>query len=77
MSGTVAGGIKTREIFYEKYGRDYFKTIGRKGGKACNPYKGFGSSPERAMEAGRIGGKISKRGPAKKKKEENVQEKED
>lgn len=66
MSGTVAGGIKTREIFYEKYGRDYFKTIGRKGGKACNPYKGFGSCPERAMEAGRKGGKISKRGKAKK-----------
>ena len=66
MSGTVAGGIKTREIFYEKYGRDYFKNIGRKGGKACNPYKGFGSSPERAMEAGRKGGKISKRGKAKK-----------
>ena len=75
MSGTVAGGMKAREIFYEKYGRDYFKNIGRKGGEVCNPYKGYGSSQERAKRAGSIGGKISKRGPAKKKKEENVQEK--
>ena len=75
MSGTVAGGIKAREIFYEKYGRDYFKNIGRKGGEACNPYKGCGRSQERAKRAGSIGGKLSKRGPAKKKKEENVQEK--
>ena len=75
MSGTVAGGMKAREVFYEKYGRDYFKNIGKRGGEVCNPYKGFGSSPERAKEAGRIGGKLSKRGPAKKKKEENVQEK--
>ena len=37
---------------------------------------GFAANPELAREAGRIGGKISKRGPAKKK-EENVQEKED
>lgn len=75
MSGTVAGGMKAREIFYEKYGRDYFKNIGRKGGEVCNPYKGFGSSPERAKKCGAIGGLKSKRGPAKKKKEENVQEK--
>ena len=66
MSGTVAGGIKTRENLYEKYGRDYFRNIGRKGGKACNPYKGFGSSQERAKRAGSIGGKISKRGKARK-----------
>ena len=59
MSGTVAGGIKAREIFYEKYGRDYFKNIGRKGGEVCNPYKGFGSSQERAKRAGSIGGKLS------------------
>ena len=75
MSGTVAGGMKAKESFYEKYGRDYFKNIGRKGGEVCNPYKGFGSSQERAKRAGSIGGKLSKRGPAKKKKEENVQEK--
>lgn len=65
-----------KKTIIERYGSDYFKNMGRKGGKACNPYKGFGSSPERAKEAGRIGGLKSKRGPAKKKKEENVQEKE-
>ena len=75
MSGTVAGGMKAKESCYEKYGRDYFKNIGRKGGEVCNPYKGFGSAQERAKRAGSIGGKLSKRGPAKKKKEENVQEK--
>lgn len=37
--------------------------------------KGFAANPELAKRAGSRGGKISKRGPAKKKKEENVQEK--
>ena len=74
MSGTVAGGIKTREIFYEKYGRDYFKNIGKIGGRNGH-VKGFAVNPELAKRAGSIGGKLSKRGPAKKKKEENVQEK--
>lgn len=61
MSGTVAGGLKTKKTISERYGSDWYKKIGKLGGKACNPYKGFGSSQERAKEAGRIGGKISKR----------------
>ena len=61
--------------------REFYQEIGRKGGLAAskNPYKGFGclardknglTGPERAKIAGakggRIGGKIGKRGEAKK-----------
>lgn len=74
MSGTVAGGLKTKKTIIERYGSDWYKKIGKIGGKACVP-KGFAVNPELAKRAGSIGGKLSKRGPAKKKKEENVQEK--
>ena len=39
--------------------------MGKKGGKAMVP-KGFALNPEKAAEAGRRGGTISRRGPAKK-----------
>lgn len=38
--------------------------------------KGFAANQELAKRAGSRGGKISKRRPVKKKKEENVQKKE-
>lgn len=62
MAGTKEGGLKGKQTLYETYGEDYFKEMGRKGGKAKSPLKGFGSSHQRAVEAGRKGGKISKRG---------------
>lgn len=62
MAGTKESGIKVKQTLYQKYGEDYFKEMGRKGGKAKSPLKGFGSSHQRAVEAGRKGGKISKRG---------------
>lgn len=74
MSGTVAGGLKTKKTIIERCGSDWYKKIGKIGGKACVP-KGFAVNPELAKRVGSIGGKLSKRGPAKKKKEENVQEK--
>ncbi len=67
MAGTKAGGLKTRETIYKIHGADYYSRIGKKGGKAGDPSKkGFASDPERAKTAGAKGGKISKRGPAKK-----------
>lgn len=67
MAGTKAGGIKTRETIYKIHGAGYYSRIGKMGGKAGDPTKkGFASDPERAKRAGAKGGKISKRGPAKK-----------
>lgn len=76
MSGTAAGGIKAKKTIIERHGNDWYKKIGRIGGRNGHT-GGFAANPELARIAGAIGGKISKRGPAKKKKEENVQEKED
>ena len=65
MSGTRSGGIKTAETNKQKYGREFYQNIGRKGGKACVP-KGFALMDiEKIKNAGRKGGKLSKRGKAK------------
>ena len=67
MAGTKAGGLKARETNLKLDGIDFYKRIGRMGGKAGDPTKkGFASNIERAKKAGAKGGKISKRGPAKK-----------
>lgn len=63
MAGTKAGGQKTAQTVKETYGTDYYRHIGHKGGKAKVP-KGFALSGK-ASEAGRKGGKISKRGVKK------------
>ena len=60
MSGTRAGGLKTKETIIAKHGSDFFKKIGAKGGKKCVP-KGFALNRELASEAGRKGGTKSKR----------------
>ena len=63
MSGTKAGGQKAAATNKAKYGKDFYAEIGRKGGKNGHT-GGFAANPELAREAGRKGGKISKRGPA-------------
>ena len=65
ISGTKAGGQKTREANLKR-DPDFYKKIGRKGGQKTGVLKGFAANPELAREAGRRGGSISKRGPAKK-----------
>lgn len=67
MAGTKAGGIKASITNKIKQGEDFYKRIGRLGGitKTTKP-KGFACDPERAKRAGQKGGKISKRGKAKK-----------
>ena len=71
MAGNKAGAVKARETILKLHGTDFYKRIGRMGGKAGDPTKkGFASNIERAKKAGAKGGKISKRGPAKKHKAE-------
>ena len=65
MAGTKAGAIKARQTLLERYGEDYFSNMGKKGGKAM-VMKGFALNPQLAAEAGKKGGTISRRGPAKK-----------
>lgn len=64
MPGTKAGGLKAAATNIKKYGSDFYAEIGRKGGHNGHT-GGFAANPELAREAGRKGGKISKRGPAK------------
>lgn len=65
MSGTKAGGLKAAATNKELHGEDFYARIGQKGGKVGG-MKGFALNPELAKLAGAKGGKISKRGKAKK-----------
>lgn len=79
MSGTVKGGKKASITNKQKHGEDFYKRIGRKGGKkSCNG--GFASNKvgldgltglERSKLAGRKGGLHSKRGKTRKVEENN------
>ena len=60
MAGTKAGGLKTAATNKAKYGEDYYKNIGSKGGKNGHT-GGFASDRERAVWAGRKGGLKSSR----------------
>jgi hypothetical protein len=66
MAGNLEGGRKAAATNKKRYGKDFYANIGRKGGKNGHT-GGFAADPERARRAGAIGGKKSKRGPAKKK----------
>lgn len=64
MSGTKEGGIKAAKTNIERHGADFYSNLGRMGGKKGHT-GGFYNNPELARRAGSIGGKKSKRGPAK------------
>jgi general stress protein YciG len=64
MAGTKVGGIKAAVMNKELYGEDFYRRIGSKGGKKGG-MKGFALNRERAREAGRKGGLISKRNRVK------------
>ena len=66
MAGNLEGGRKAAATNKKLYGKDFYANIGRKGGKNGHT-GGFAADHERARRAGAIGGKKSKRGPAKKK----------
>ena len=68
MAGNKIGAAKAVATNKERHGADFFKNIGSIGGKRKSPLKGFGGmTPEKRIEAGRKGGTISRRGPAKVK----------
>lgn len=75
MSGTKKGGLKAARTNLEKYGDDFYKRIGHKGG-IKGKTGGFASQlvdkngltgPERARIAGAKGGSKSRRGPAERR----------
>lgn len=69
MSGTSRGGLKAAKTNKTKYGKDFYKKIGALGG-ANGRTGGFGHpvfGKELARRAGAKGGKISRRGPGKKR----------
>lgn len=61
MAGTIEGGRRAAETNKKKYGSDFYKNIGAKGGK-LGKTGGFYANRELAREAGAKGGKISRRG---------------
>lgn len=66
MAGTREGGLKAAEKIKKRFGKDFYKNAGRKGGTAAHPNgRGFAINGK-ASEAGRKGGLISRRGSAKK-----------
>lgn len=65
MAGTKEGGLKAAATNKEKYGLEFYREIGRKGGQNGHT-GGFAANRTLARLAGAKGGKISKRGPVKK-----------
>ncbi len=66
MAGTKEGGLKAAATNKAKYGAEFYARIGQKGGRLGRT-GGFAANPALARIAGAKGGRISKRGPAKKK----------
>ena len=65
MAGTKAGGLKAAATNKAKYSKEFYANIGRKGGQNGHT-GGFAANPALAKIAGAKGGRISRRGPAKK-----------
>ena len=66
MAGTKAGGLKAAATNKAKYGDNFYARIGAQGGKNGHT-GGFAANKALARIAGAKGGRLSKRGPAKKK----------
>lgn len=66
MAGTKAGGLKAAITNKAKYGAEFYARIGQKGGRKGHT-GGFAANPALAKIAGAKGGRISRRGPSKKK----------
>lgn len=60
MAGTKAGGQKTKDTIIRKFGEDYYRNIGAKGGSNGHT-GGFYANRAKASYWGRIGGRISRR----------------
>lgn len=67
MSGTKEGGKKATKANMERHGANYYRNIGRLGGSKSHPdTRPFTVNTELAKIAGAKGGRISRRGKAKK-----------
>ena len=67
MPGTKIGGVKARETNIQRHGKDYYARIGAMGGKKSGTGGFYHSKVTGAnwhVEAGRKGGKISRKGKA-------------
>jgi len=63
VAGTKLGGLRAAKTNKERHGADFYQKLGQKGGIAeTKTPKGFAANRERASEAGRKGGAISRRG---------------
>lgn len=60
MAQTKEGAKKAMFSIKARHGEDFYKIIGSKGGKVGG-LKGFALDRERAREAGRKGGSVSRR----------------
>lgn len=60
MAGTKAGGKAAAATNLKKYGPDFYRTIGAKGGKIGRT-GGFHANRDLARTAGAKGGRISRR----------------
>lgn len=60
MPGTKAGGLKASQTNLKKYGDNFYRIIGSKGGQNGHT-GGFAANPELARAAGAKGGRISRR----------------
>lgn len=60
MPGNKTGGLKARETNLKKYGKEFYRIIGSKGGQNGHT-GGFAANPELARTAGALGGKKSRR----------------
>ena len=65
MSGTAKGGKKAAETNKKRHGDNFYALIGAKGGKRSKT-GGFYANRELAREAGRKGGRTSRRGKSVK-----------
>ena len=78
MSGTLQWGLKAKETNYQKHGSDFYRRIGAMGGRNGHT-GGFASDKvgkdgltgrQRASLVGKGGGRNGKRGPARRKDED-------
>lgn len=60
MAGTKLGGIKAAQTNKKRYGMDFYEAIGRRGGMISRG-GGFAKNRDLAVEAGRKGGRASRR----------------
>lgn len=63
MAGTKRGGLKAASTNKQRYGMNFYESIGRIGGRKSRG-GGFAKNPDLARVAGRKGGQASRRRPA-------------